>query len=160
MPPPTPTLPAFSPAAENALATYEWPGNVRELRNAIERAVILWPSPIIEPEAFPERIAESAGRGSAIMVGGDVSVEDIERAQRCYRRALECNPLRQSAREALADTTAFDPAAHRESVEAHKGLLERNPGRRSSWRSLSSRCTSGGCAERSRLRNAASTSPT
>src|SRR5262249_10555463 len=29
-----------------------------------------------------------------------------------------------------------DPAAHRESVEAHRGLLERNPGRRSSWRSL------------------------
>jgi hypothetical protein len=63
-------------------------------------------------------------------------LEDIERAQRCYRRALECNPLRQSAREALADTTAFDPAAHRESVEAHRGLLERHPGRRSSWRSL------------------------
>ena len=63
-------------------------------------------------------------------------LEDIERAQRCYRRALECNPLRQSAREALADTTAFDPAAHRESVDAHRGLLERHPGRRSSWRSL------------------------
>ncbi len=63
-------------------------------------------------------------------------LEDIERAQRCYRRALECNPLRQSAREALADTTAFDPAAHRESVDAHRWLLERHPGRRSSWRSL------------------------
>src|SRR5262249_13516980 len=63
-------------------------------------------------------------------------LEDIERAQRCYRRSLECNPLRQSAREALADTTAFDPAAHRESVDAHRGLLERHPGRRSSWRSL------------------------
>ena len=37
---------------------------------------------------------------------------------------------------ALADMTAFDPAAHRESVEAHRGLLERHPGRRSSWRSL------------------------
>jgi hypothetical protein len=32
--------------------------------------------------------------------------------------------------------TAFDPAAHRESVEAHRGLLERHPGRRSSWRAL------------------------
>jgi len=74
------TLPTFSGAAEGALASYYWPGNVRELRNAIERAVILWPSSVIEPQAFPERIAESAGRGRAIAVGGDVSVEDLERA--------------------------------------------------------------------------------
>ena len=85
--------------------------------------------------AHPERpveaeLWEAVGRAYA------GPLEDIERAQRCYRRALECNPLRQSAREALADTTAFDPAAHRESVEAHRGLLERHPGRRSSWRSL------------------------
>ena len=74
------TLPSFSPAAEAALASYAWPGNVRELRNAIERAVILWPSSIIEPQAFPERIAESAGRGPVLAVGGDVSVEELERA--------------------------------------------------------------------------------
>jgi transcriptional regulator with PAS, ATPase and Fis domain len=73
------TQPTFSPAAEAALAAYEWPGNVRELRNAIERAVILWPSAIIEPQAFPERIAETAGRGPLLAVGGDVSVEDLER---------------------------------------------------------------------------------
>ena len=71
---------SFSPAAEAALASYEWPGNVRELRNAIERAVILWPSSMIEPQAFPERIAESAGRGPVLAVGGDVSVEELERA--------------------------------------------------------------------------------
>ena len=85
--------------------------------------------------AHPDRSVESelweaVGRAYA------GPLEDIERAQRCYRRALECNPLRQSAREALADTTAFDPSAHRESVDAHRGLLERHPGRRSSWRSL------------------------
>ena len=53
---------------------------MRELRNAIERAVILWPSSVIEPQAFPERIAESAGRGPVLAVGGDVSVEELERA--------------------------------------------------------------------------------
>ena len=92
----------------------------------IERALdVAHPERAVEAELW-----EAVGRAYA------GPLEDIERAQRCYRRALECNPLRQSAREALADTTAFDPAAHRESVEAHKGLLERNPGRRSSWRSL------------------------
>jgi NtrC-family two-component system response regulator AlgB len=36
-------VPELSPEAAHVLADYDWPGNVRELRNAIERAVILWP---------------------------------------------------------------------------------------------------------------------
>ena len=32
------------------MATYAWPGNLRELRNTIERAVILAPSAVLEPE--------------------------------------------------------------------------------------------------------------
>jgi NtrC-family two-component system response regulator AlgB len=70
--------PEFSPAAERALAGYAWPGNVRELRNAIERAIILWPSPRLEPQAFPERIAGAKERGPSI--GGDFSLEALERA--------------------------------------------------------------------------------
>ena len=63
-------LPTFSADAERVLAAYDWPGNVRELRNAVERAVILWPSAIIEPQAFPEKIAGSKDRGP--YVGGRV----------------------------------------------------------------------------------------
>jgi NtrC-family two-component system response regulator AlgB len=70
--------PEFSPAAERALAGYAWPGNVRELRNAIERAIILWPSPRLEPQAFPERIAGARERGPSI--GGDFSLDALERA--------------------------------------------------------------------------------
>jgi NtrC-family two-component system response regulator AlgB len=70
----------LSPAAESALGAYEWPGNVRELRNALERAVILWPSPVIEPQALPEKIAESVGRRTAPEIGGDFALEDVERA--------------------------------------------------------------------------------
>ena len=40
---------AFSPAAEEALREYDWPGNVRALRHAVERAVILASSNLIEP---------------------------------------------------------------------------------------------------------------
>jgi NtrC-family two-component system response regulator AlgB len=69
----------LSPAAERMLANYGWPGNVRELRNAIERAVILWPSTVIEPLAFPERIAGTKERGPYI--GGRYTLDDIERAQ-------------------------------------------------------------------------------
>jgi DNA-binding NtrC family response regulator len=38
----------FTPGALEFLETYRWPGNVRELRNAVERAVILAQSDVIE----------------------------------------------------------------------------------------------------------------
>jgi transcriptional regulator with PAS, ATPase and Fis domain len=40
---------AISPAATDVLFKNEWPGNVRELENAIERAVILAESDVIQP---------------------------------------------------------------------------------------------------------------
>jgi len=39
-------------AALNALSSYAWPGNIRELRHAIERAMILSQSEILEPSDF------------------------------------------------------------------------------------------------------------
>jgi NtrC-family two-component system response regulator AlgB len=68
---------AFSPAAEAALAAHGWPGNVRELRNAVERAVILWPARVIDVGAFPDKLAGAAGRAPAL--GGDFTLEEIER---------------------------------------------------------------------------------
>jgi len=70
--------PRFSPAAEKVLSDYAWPGNVRELRNTIERAIILWPSAVIEPEAFPERVAGARERGP--QVGGRFTLDELERA--------------------------------------------------------------------------------
>src|SRR5215510_589470 len=69
--------PELSAAAEQALFAYSWPGNVRELRNALERAVILWPAQVIEPQAFPERIAAHAASGPQL--GGDFALDTIER---------------------------------------------------------------------------------
>jgi len=40
---------SFSDEAEQALHDYAWPGNVRALRHAVERAVILSETEIIEP---------------------------------------------------------------------------------------------------------------
>jgi len=71
-------VPELSPDAARVLVDYAWPGNVRELRNTIERAVILWPSPVLEPRAFPERIA--GARGQAPTVGGHFTLDEIERA--------------------------------------------------------------------------------
>jgi two-component system, NtrC family, response regulator AtoC len=42
----------FTPAAEEALATYPWPGNIRELRNAVERAVLLGEGDLLDVAAL------------------------------------------------------------------------------------------------------------
>jgi len=67
----------LSATAAAALQSYGWPGNIRELRNAIERAVILWPAQVIEPAAFPERIAAQSVLSPRL--GGDFTLEAIER---------------------------------------------------------------------------------
>ena len=132
-----------APAARRALETLACdPGNVQAARLLASHLGQLedWGQAVKLLErtldvAHPERAVE-AELWEAVGRAYAGPLEDIERAQRCYRRALECNPLRSSAREALADTTAFDPAAHRESIAAHRELLDRHPARRSSWRSL------------------------
>jgi len=70
--------PELSPAAEATLLSYAWPGNIRELRNAIERAVILWPARVIEPEAFPAHISQHA-RSTPLQLGGNFTLDEIER---------------------------------------------------------------------------------
>jgi NtrC-family two-component system response regulator AlgB len=68
----------LSATAEAAIVAYSWPGNIRELRNTIERAAILWPAEIIQPEAFPAHISNRL-KARAPEVGGDFSLEEVER---------------------------------------------------------------------------------
>jgi len=70
-------VPNLSPATERILRVYHWPGNVRQLRNAMERAVILWPTATIEPEALPEQMLSP--EASAPTLGGDFTLEELER---------------------------------------------------------------------------------
>ncbi len=50
----------ISPRAISCLLAYDWPGNVRELQNAMERAVVLSPGPIITPRDLPQGLAGEA----------------------------------------------------------------------------------------------------
>jgi NtrC-family two-component system response regulator AlgB len=70
-------IPNLAPATEQILRVYHWPGNVRQLRNAMERAVILWPTATIEPEALPEQMLSP--EASAPTLGGDFTLEELER---------------------------------------------------------------------------------
>ncbi|HPF62385.1 MAG: sigma-54-dependent Fis family transcriptional regulator [Gemmatimonadetes bacterium] len=47
---------ALTQEAMDAVMVYEWPGNVRELQNALEHAVVLSTSALIEPQHLPDRI--------------------------------------------------------------------------------------------------------
>jgi NtrC-family two-component system response regulator AlgB len=71
----------FSPRCEAALMRYSWPGNYRELRNAVERATILAPSAVIEPEDLGLNAPPSGEppHSAAVVLGSDVSLEEIER---------------------------------------------------------------------------------
>jgi DNA-binding NtrC family response regulator len=78
----------LSAAAEAALVAYGWPGNIRELRNTIERAVILWPAEIIEPEAFPAHICVRS-KAHRPEIGGNFSLEESSESIsfRCWPEA-------------------------------------------------------------------------
>jgi NtrC-family two-component system response regulator AlgB len=80
----------LSPGCERAIASYSWPGNLRELRNAVERAVILSPSDVVEAADLGLRGAgegstndvgakEAHGPRPQIVLGNEVSLEEIER---------------------------------------------------------------------------------
>jgi transcriptional regulator with GAF, ATPase, and Fis domain len=48
----------ISAEARKCLVQYDWPGNVRELENAMERAVVLGTTELIQPEDLPEAVLE------------------------------------------------------------------------------------------------------
>jgi two-component system, NtrC family, response regulator AlgB len=89
--------PALSPAAQKLLGAWPWPGNVRELRNVLERAVILSPGAVLEPESFPERMAGHLG--SAPQLGGDFTAEEMEREH--ILRVLARAPTQEEAARIL-----------------------------------------------------------
>ena len=66
------------------MQSYLWPGNLRELRNAIERAVILAPRDMVEVAdlGLPVEVSTSlpsSGAGTMPRLGGDSTLEEIER---------------------------------------------------------------------------------
>lgn len=109
---------SFSSRCEEALVRYPWPGNLRELRNAVERALILSPSTIVEPQDLglpfdvalvsPEHHTDwttNAMRGRALTptLGEECSLEEIEREH--IARVV----TRASSFEAAARILGIDP---------------------------------------------------
>ncbi len=70
-----------SAAAMRALTAYGWPGNIRELRNAVERAMLLADSQLLEPKDFP---IASGGRevisDAFELPANGINLDEIERS--------------------------------------------------------------------------------
>ena len=103
---------SFSAEAEQAMVAYAWPGNLRELRNAVERATILALGSAIEPADLG--IPVSAGpapwgagsRGAAVVLGADVSIEELER-EHIARVLARAPSLEAAARTLGIDATTL-----------------------------------------------------
>lgn len=65
--------PQISAAALDLLQCYDWPGNVRELEHAMERAVVLNNSNLINPDDLPEEV-----RRSVVTSADDAPVSENE----------------------------------------------------------------------------------
>jgi len=67
----------FTRVAESALLNYPWPGNVRELQNAVEHAVILAESELVDAEQLPIHTQEAASQLQLMIPG--VTLAELER---------------------------------------------------------------------------------
>jgi len=96
----------LSEDALELLMEYGWPGNVRELENALERAVILCPGPVIGVTSLPERLAER--RAEPLVserVTQNPTLETIERAYILWVLQSE-----QGNKTRAAETLGIDPS--------------------------------------------------
>jgi len=87
----------FSDEAWAALRGHSWPGNVRELRNAIERAVIMSRGEQITRDDLPDTLVSDGGANDGVMLGGLVSLEQLER-EHVRRVVARTSTLEEAAR--------------------------------------------------------------
>jgi Nif-specific regulatory protein len=69
---------SISSAAMDALLHHPWPGNVRELENAIERAVVVCSSPVVEEAHLPDVIRGAEGERPSRKLTLSEAVERLE----------------------------------------------------------------------------------
>ncbi|MCX6579980.1 MAG: sigma-54 dependent transcriptional regulator [Candidatus Aminicenantes bacterium] len=69
-----------SAAAQKKMIAYHWPGNVRELQHAIERAVILSDSRVLQPEDF---FFSTPEKESKDLFFANYNLEEVEKAVIC-----------------------------------------------------------------------------
>ena len=90
----------LSPAAADALITYDWPGNVRELERLMERAVTLAASDVIELDDLPPAVRRDYATALAPSVSRDETLRTW--ASRYARLMLDkCHGNKREASQVL-----------------------------------------------------------
>jgi NtrC-family two-component system response regulator AlgB len=95
----------LAPRAEEALKAHRWPGNLRELRNAVERAAVLSPTSLLEPEDLG-LANRPPGDAAEVALGAPVTLEDLER-EHIARVILHSPTLEAAARTLGIDATTL-----------------------------------------------------
>lgn len=101
---------SLSPAALAELAAYDWPGNIRELGNVVQRAMILAPGRVIEPEhlmlpkqrpgAMPPTVSGPDPGAAVAEPGQGIGIKDMER-EMILQTLARCGGSRKRTAQAL-----------------------------------------------------------
>jgi len=99
---------SLAPAAIVSLTSYSWRGNIRELENVMQRAMILAPGSVIEPEhlCLPGNSAIPRAVEAANLAGGDAlrtQPTDLKSLEKSHilETLRACNGVRKMAAERL-----------------------------------------------------------
>jgi DNA-binding NtrC family response regulator len=68
----------ISDAVITRMAVYSWPGNIRELQHAVERAVIMSNSSVLQPEDFNFNISRSEGEHDNVTIE-QYNLDEVEK---------------------------------------------------------------------------------
>ncbi|GAB3198289.1 DNA-binding NtrC family response regulator [Pontibacter aydingkolensis] len=84
-------VPEFAPAALQKLKQHSWPGNVRELQHAVERAIILAESNVLQPQDFSFSPMEMDSAAATPVFASDTSMPLHEIERETIRHVIEKN---------------------------------------------------------------------
>ncbi|MBI5513375.1 MAG: sigma-54-dependent Fis family transcriptional regulator [Deltaproteobacteria bacterium] len=77
----------FTPEALDALRAHDWPGNIRALENAVERAVLLCPGPLVDVEDLPQKVRKGRAARSEATALPDAGI-DLRAAVSAFENRL------------------------------------------------------------------------
>ena len=101
----------ISPEAQASLLRYDWPGNIRELENALERAVVLGSTDMIQLEDLPESIWAIARPADLVRAPGLQDAIDHAKREAIAQAFQQAkNDHAGAARAAPASSELFIPA--------------------------------------------------
>jgi len=102
-------VPEFSEAALRKLNNHSWPGNIRELQHAVERAIIMAETNVLQPDDFSFSAMEVPAAQQATAFVPDISLPLIEIERETIIRVIEKNKgnISKSAKELGLTRTAL-----------------------------------------------------